>query len=200
MKEYRISKESLERAKAIVENGLHPMDNLYRILCAALDALCIPVEQEGWIDIGKGETAQVFAKGSYTLVCRHYYYWQLCYLGKPISYENSTLPIAEAQAWADAEIEKLEATCQCTAMGTHSPIGPHHPKCPMYIKPFGPGTRLVAPNGNEVMVIANLLDVCPYGVLGKDAVCYHWYRDLKDLNAALTAAGYKVKDDSQEAK
>ena len=97
-----------------------------------------------------------------------------------------------------------ETACQCvTAMGTHSPIGPHHPKCPMYVPPkFGVGSRLVAPNGDEVRIVTAKFPgghsaLCAINLTENEVVLSNENSVFTDnLESALTAAGYRVKDDA----
>lgn len=118
--ELKITPESLEAAKRAAKQ---PWQTVERTIIAALDALCVPVE-EGWVEGNNPphkEWRRYFDKGSYRLIC-----WEenwMLYLWSREADKNIRhlrtkdvipfhLDVAQAQAWADEQIAKAEAEPQ----------------------------------------------------------------------------------------
>ena len=103
-----------------------------------VESLCVPqeLEGEGWVKIVLFKGRLDYTKVGYTLTqFLGSGYWAVNDPdGKRVSDGlNFAKTVTEAQAWADAEIEEFEAA--------QKP------------KPFGPGTRLRAKNGDELVVV-----------------------------------------------
>ena len=147
----------------------------------ALDT-CVKPEAEGWVkDSARLGQRAKFIKGNYALVLLDFpNTWSLYECGADGIGKTKiagTIPILtlEAQAWADQEIAKYEAE-----------------------PTFGPGTRLRAENGDELVVI-KLYGQSTYfaavnltGVTIERLGSHYWEERLTDLQAALTTAGATV--------
>lgn len=132
MKTYKITEESLQAAKRVSYHN-----NFILYITAVLDALFVEVgeEAEGWVIATNDDTCYV--KNGYRLQ-RNNYYWLLMKQGW-VARINRTFSVPEAQALADAEIAKYEAA--------KKRVEAKNPK------PFGPGTRLRAVNGDALKII-----------------------------------------------
>ena len=138
-------------------------------------------------------------------------------LGHVATTEPSLAP-AEAQSWADALIKECEAgekftcgTCQNKLSLTYFVTGYGRfcsQSCAdrfgwMQAKPkFGPGTRLSSPEGEEVVVIGDknyffAVNIPQHNVVrfSEGRGDFGYVTKISDLQSALTAAGYRVKDD-----
>lgn len=146
MKQYIITEKSLAKAKRVLEKRF----GFDVAFSAALDVLCVPQEPEGdrWVKCDESPSYQSYAKGHYRLnwlkpFCPQ---WRLYDIDANIlmdQFHGDRDQFGLVKALADAEIKKHEAG--------------QKPKQP---KPFGPGTRLRAANGDELVVISF------YGCLG----------------------------------
>ena len=149
MKEYRITEESLQKAKQMLykeyERGVVGGGKWIPagFLCGVLDALYVPVPQE------EGE-------------------------------------------------EPTKMTCpNCEGKGTVWGLSP------LSKKPLTAGTRLISPDGEEVMVIADptdgdlsLANLTTGKWVRVDDGRWWWKVGGNTLQSVLTAAGYRMKDDA----
>lgn len=188
----KITSESLAAAKKIFnDEWFCRKKTATAVFEAALDALCVPVESEGWIEGSRPNSPlwlRYFDKGNYRLIRWEddwmLYLWDrnmdnsLRHLGtqKAVPFHHDT---AQAQTWADAEIAKYE--------------GVRIPKP----KPPGPGTRLILPDGTEVVIIKDCQDDDVLAINpASNQIVRHlsgklWHESPQTLIAAL---GAKVKE------
>lgn len=182
------------------------------LIFAATGFVPVKQEAEGWVPY-KGFPFLRFTKDGYDLTRLPIGwgdYWHLGVIGTDLKLGElrpAAITPAEAQAWADAEIEKRERYRLCIRCGKEeatrcTPEGVCE-KCWQEIqpkpKPFGPGTRLVAPNGDEIVIISDL-DSYQLVNLSRNSrelinKGMRWWHSLEALQNALAAAGYRVVDD-----
>ena len=214
-KEYRITEASLEKLNQTIEEELAGLGTLSRRLKKIFATLCVPVpEVEGWVNNPEADcTGDIrLTKRGYQLVDYGCHMgWHLYPLGgrnnrtciASLAYKIKPFSISEAQARADKIIEEREKgeesakmTCpNCEGRGTVWKTSPGK-------KPFGPGTRLVAPNGDEVVFLKDDFNVFYVGNITQGTFVTFYNARARaytneDLQSALTAAGYRVKDDAE---
>lgn len=189
--DYRITDESKAEAVRIFERkfALTP-EYMTSAFSAALDALLVPVQEEGWV-VCSDESLYGgirYIKGEYQLVdytSPPDMGWNL--YPKNITSRNDEARIAinrnnpspsQAQAWADRIIAEREA------------------------KPFGPGTRLRAANGDELLIVYSSQGPYYYAINTAQANFQTMRNgkigfELDDLHTALLESGAVVIEEGE---
>lgn len=155
---------------------------LGRAFIVALEALCVPVDDSWRPMSGKPHTS--FRKGQYRLEYRGAGLWQLTWpeAGKGVLIDTFVCSVeapthmSTIQAWADEQIAEHEAQAivdQALKSGRISPgqrewamewcrrdrraFQDFVARAPVVqYKPFGPGTRLRAVHGDDILIVGNV--------------------------------------------
>lgn len=193
MKELKITAESLEAAKRRCREMPASFHVTPEEIIDVLDTLCVPISEkeifEAWTSKDKKSIWEQVPPSNKDIL-REYRrgYYQLLYFPAVTAWElytpdslgvNTNLrsyQVTEAQKWADGLIKEQEEP---------APLP----------KPFGPGTRLRLPNGDEVVVFKgthfntfNAINI----TIGELWYSGFWFDTSDDLRHALEKAGAVV--------